>query len=119
MPSLRGRVPSDGRLDGRLTRPEGAGGPAPPAPSPLSLPHPVPSLPTTRIGTLDLLRATAITLVVLCNAGVEANASGFSGQLAASGWIGVDLFFVLSGWLVGGLYWRKLGRDGTVETGRF
>jgi len=83
------------------------------------LPHPVPSFPTTRVANLDFLRAAAITLVVLCNAGVEAGASGFSGQLAASGWIGVDLFFVLSGWLVGGLYWRELGRTGTVETGRF
>jgi len=32
---------------------------------------------------------------------------------------GVDLFFVLSGWLIGGLYWREAVAFGEVEVGRF
>ena len=75
---------------------------------------------TGRVANLDLLRAVAITLVVLTNAAVEGLApGGLWGRVAASGWVGVDLFFVLSGWLVGGLYWRELERFGDVGLGRF
>lgn len=75
---------------------------------------------TGRVANLDLLRAVAITLVVLTNAAVEGLApGGLWGRVAASGWVGVDLFFVLSGWLVGGLYWRELARFGDVGLGRF
>ena len=28
-------------------------------------------------------------------------------EIATYGQYGVDLFFVLSGWLIGGLYWRE------------
>ena len=49
---------------------------------------------------LDLLRALAIIVVVIFHAGIM----GFPlpGDAHRFGWIGVDLFFVLSGYLIGG-----------------
>ena len=72
-----------------------------------------------RVANLDFARALAITLVVACNAVGEAVVSGPGARFAEAGWVGVDLFFVLSGWLIGGLYWRERDRFGDVEIGRF
>jgi len=49
---------------------------------------------------LDLLRALAIIVVVIYHAGIM----GFPlpNRVHRWGWIGVDLFFVLSGYLIGG-----------------
>ncbi len=77
------------------------------------------SVPAHRVANLDLLRAAAIVPVVLANASAEGVLTGTLGRLADSGWVGVDLFFVLSGWLIGGLYWRERERFGSVQTGRF
>lgn len=51
---------------------------------------------------LDLLRAAAITMVVFYDGGNL----GFSlpGEAQRFGWVGVDLFFVLSGYLIAGLF---------------
>lgn len=59
---------------------------------------------------LDGLRAVAITIVVLYHAEVP----GFVG-----GGIGVDLFFVLSGFLITVLLLEERGRTGTVDLGAF
>ena len=59
---------------------------------------------------LDGLRAVAVYLVVLFHAG----SGRFSG-----GYIGVDVFFVLSGFLVTQLLLRDLGRTGKIRYGRF
>ena len=80
------------------------------------------SPPARRVANLDLLRAAAIVPVVpvdLANAGTEGVLTGAAGRLADSGWVGVDLFFVLSGWLVGGLYWRERNRFGDLRLGLF
>jgi peptidoglycan/LPS O-acetylase OafA/YrhL len=66
---------------------------------------------------LDLLRALAIVLVVIYHAGIM----GFPlpGRVHRFGWIGVDLFFVLSGYLIGGQLLAPLARDQRINLGRF
>ena len=50
---------------------------------------------------IDLLRAVAVSLVVMFHTAVYNEA--LSTSIFRIGWIGVDLFFVLSGFLVGGI----------------
>lgn len=52
------------------------------------------------------LRGVAILLVLLNHAGVP----GFSG-----GFVGVDIFFAISGYLIGGLLTQEVARTGTVD----
>ncbi len=55
---------------------------------------------------IDGLRAIAILPVVLYHYGL----SGFSG-----GFVGVDVFFVISGFLIGGLLWAELNETGRIR----
>src|SRR5262249_9185957 len=66
---------------------------------------------------LDLLRALAIIVVVIYHAALF----GFKlpGRVDRFGWIGVDLFFVLSGYLIGGQLLALLARDQRINLGRF
>lgn len=77
-----------------------------------------------RVIALDCLRAVAVLLVmarhlpdvpesthVVIRLGVTA--------LQRCGWIGVDLFFVLSGFLVSGLIFREYQRHNDLHIGRF
>lgn len=66
---------------------------------------------------LDLLRALAIIVVVLYHAALF----GFKlpGRVDRFGWIGVDLFFVLSGYLIGGQLLAPLARGQSIKLGRF
>jgi peptidoglycan/LPS O-acetylase OafA/YrhL len=70
------------------------------------------------IPILDGLRACAIIFVILCHVNFAyggPSASGpVSGPLSALfgwGWVGVDLFFVLSGFLITGILWDAKGCD--------
>src|SRR5690349_3858611 len=65
--------------------------------------HPV--SPPARLPVLDGLRAVAILLVVPHNLNLIATFSGTQLAVAAlhRGWIGVQLFFVLSGFLITGI----------------
>jgi peptidoglycan/LPS O-acetylase OafA/YrhL len=60
-------------------------------------------------GDIEGLRAVAVLLVVLFHAGL-----GFSG-----GFVGVDVFFVLSGFLITGLLVRELDATGTISLAQF
>jgi peptidoglycan/LPS O-acetylase OafA/YrhL len=66
---------------------------------------------------LDLLRALAIVVVVIYHAGIM----GFPlpGDVHRFGWIGVDLFFVLSGYLIGGQLLAPLSRGQPINLGTF
>ena len=57
---------------------------------------------------LDGLRGVAILLVMACHAG-----------WLRGGYLGVDLFFVLSGFLITSLLFEEHGRTGSIHLGRF
>ena len=67
---------------------------------------------------LDLLRAIAIVLVVNCHT-VTAFGSPPAYHAVQLGGKGVDLFFVLSGWLLGRQLLRELRDTGTIDLRRF
>jgi peptidoglycan/LPS O-acetylase OafA/YrhL len=61
-----------------------------------------------RNSSLDVLRALAVLLVI-----------AFHANVVSFGWIGVDLFFVLSGFLISGLLFADLEENGRIRVGRF
>ena len=65
-----------------------------------------------RLRELDFLRGIAIILVMLRHQALFE----FTSEM---GWIGVDLFFVLSGFLVSGLLFREYIKFGNIEPMRF
>lgn len=78
-------------------------------------PHPTPAppsahAPTRRIGGLDGLRAIAIGAVLLFHAEFYA---------ARGGYLGVDLFFVISGFLITGLLANEIESTGRLNLGAF
>lgn len=66
-----------------------------------------------RVAGLDLLRLLAVLLVLF------RHMPGSESFLTVGGWVGVDLFFVLSGWLVSGLLFREIQNTGRVDPLRF
>ena len=69
---------------------------------------------------LDLLRAIAIMMVVIDHMMVQAPLHlPWLKRITDFGIYGVDLFFVLSGWLIGGLYWREQRDFGNVAITSF
>lgn len=59
---------------------------------------------------IDGLRAIAVAAVVLYHFGLP----GVGGGL-----VGVDIFFVISGFLIGGILWREQASTGRIALGRF
>jgi peptidoglycan/LPS O-acetylase OafA/YrhL len=81
--------------------------------------------PDTQVPALDALRTVAI-LMVIAGHFPEVGKTQFpqyahflDGPLFAFGWTGVDLFFVLSGFLIGRQLWKEQLRTGTINIGRF
>jgi len=72
-----------------------------------------------RLPGLDLVRALAIGLVVMHHFRHLPGCPRAFEWFALRGYVGVDLFFVLSGWLIGGQLLRELHRDGRVQLLRF
>lgn len=76
-----------------------------------------------RLIQLDILRGIAILLVLGRHPPVSGGNAGFFAPLASTvesiGWSGVDLFFVLSGFLIGGLLFKELLAHGSLDIRRF
>ena len=81
--------------------------------------------PRSQLPSLDVLRTIAVLLVVTQHfAELEKiefpTLSGvFDSPAFRFGWTGVDLFFVLSGFLIGRQLWREFERSGTIDVKRF
>lgn len=68
---------------------------------------------------LDVLRAIAILLVIPRHAWETLKWPSLKFFFGRYGWTGVDLFFVLSGFLIGGQIFQDLRREGRVSFQRF
>jgi peptidoglycan/LPS O-acetylase OafA/YrhL len=80
--------------------------------------------PASQIPFLDGLRSIAVMLVISAHFSgdfVAGHGPNFYSQLpfVNNGWVGVDLFFVLSGFFIGGQLWKELQGSETVNVGRF
>lgn len=70
---------------------------------------------------LDVLRAVAISMVVayhLVQMWPDSSLLWLA-RYTKFGMYGVDFFFVISGWLIGGLFWRELLASGKLDLLRF
>lgn len=80
--------------------------------------------PQHNLPALDGLRAFAIIFVVAMHVNglyLDLGKTSFINQIPPfkGGWMGVPLFFILSGYLIGSQIWKEYLRDGTIQVGRF
>ena len=71
-----------------------------------------------RIHSLDFLRGLAVLLVLFRHLPTR-DTSGVLHFVQTIGWTGVDLFFVLSGFLISGLLFKDFDRYGKLDVKRF
>lgn len=71
-----------------------------------------------RVESLDVLRGVAVLLVLFRHLPGN-DASGPLRFIQSIGWTGVDLFFVLSGFLISGLLFSEFDKTGTLDVKRF
>ena len=74
---------------------------------------------TSRIHGLDTLRALAVTLVVLHHNTLFVTDAPTFGWFGEMGWAGVDLFFALSGYLIGNQIFKALRSAAGLSLPRF
>lgn len=93
---------------------------------PFSALHELTHRPRNHVASLDGLRAIAVLLVIFGHWVFEWVTVAHHSEPAISklpmfywGWTGVDLFFVLSGFLIGKQLWAELYRTDTIDIGRF
>lgn len=72
-----------------------------------------------RLPGLDLLRAVAIMSVVCTHAWIAGGMGHGFGWIEEYGWMGVDLFFVLSGYLIGRQLLLRFKREGSLDLKAF
>jgi peptidoglycan/LPS O-acetylase OafA/YrhL len=80
--------------------------------------------PTNRLAQLDFLRAVAVILVVgnhsaICPPETNWLLNKITAVWLRGGWTGVDLFFVLSGFLIAGLLFNEYKKRGDVDIKKF
>jgi len=79
---------------------------------------------------LDLMRFLAVGMVIYAHANMFPATRKFFLEgyspicdalyvMRTGAWVGVDLFFVLSGFLISGLLFKELAKTGTISVGRF
>ena len=74
---------------------------------------------SSRLAGLDTLRAAAIALVLLYHFEVVVSGASTFGFVGDVGWAGVDLFFVLSGYLIGNQIMGPIARGEDFSLKRF
>lgn len=73
-----------------------------------------------RVHSLDVLRGLAVLLVILRHLPSYNTSDAFALKVIQSiGWTGVDLFFVLSGFLISGLLFSEFDKTGALNVKRF
>jgi peptidoglycan/LPS O-acetylase OafA/YrhL len=72
-----------------------------------------------RLPGLDLLRAIAIVWVMLFHSWIVGGFNGALQSVSSYGWMGVDLFFVLSGYLIGYQLLKPLSQGQPLLLGEF
>jgi peptidoglycan/LPS O-acetylase OafA/YrhL len=72
-----------------------------------------------RLPGLDLLRAVAILSVICTHAWIAGGMGYGFGWIEEYGWMGVDLFFVLSGYLIGRQVLGEFKREGRLDLRAF
>ncbi len=75
--------------------------------------------PSSRSAGLDTLRAAAIVLVFMYHYMCFVSGEATFGWASEIGWAGVDLFFVLSGYLIANQLFRGMALGQPVSAGRF
>jgi peptidoglycan/LPS O-acetylase OafA/YrhL len=88
--------------------------------------HELTHRPKSQQPALDALRAAAVLLVICAHYALPEWPKAHGADIGMRrwpvfyyGWTGVDLFFVLSGLLIGTQVWREIDRTGTIRIGRF